>query len=117
MSVVTLPVTPAWPASCPMNATCSSIMQLSWHKSAGKTPRISTRYADPLPLANRKAKRLSWVLRRQEALVGRGVPRGAGPWVEPLIFLSAIRQRPAIDPGRISGWYCAETRELPTTRE
>ncbi len=72
---------------------------------------------NPLPLANRKAKRLSSVLRRQEALVGRGVPRGAGPWVEPLIFLSAIRQRPAIDPGRISGWYCAETRELPTTRE
>ncbi|WP_165982469.1 BREX system serine/threonine kinase PglW [Dankookia rubra] len=54
---------------------------------------------NPLPLANRKAKRLSAVLRRQEALAGRGVLRSAAPWVEPLIFLSAIRQRPAIDPG------------------
>ena len=50
---------------------------------------------NPLPLANRKAKRLSSVLRRQEALSGRA----AAPWVEPLIFLSDIRQPPAIDPG------------------
>ena len=54
---------------------------------------------NPLPLANRKAKRLSFVLRRQEALGGRGVSRGTVPWVEPLIFLSDIRQPPAIDPG------------------
>ncbi len=54
---------------------------------------------NPLPLANRKAKRLASVLRRQEAFVGRGAPRGAVPWIEPLIFLSGIRQKPAIDPG------------------
>lgn len=54
---------------------------------------------NPLPLANRKAKRLSSVLRRQEALSGRGTSRGFAPWVEPLIFLSEIRQHPAIDPG------------------
>ncbi len=54
---------------------------------------------NPLPLANRKAKRLSSVLRRQESLSGRGAPRGSAPWVEPLIFLSDIRQLPAIDPG------------------
>src|ERR1700691_43723 len=47
---------------------------------------------NPLPLANRKAMRLASVLRRQEALTGRGAPRGASPWVEPLIFLSDIRQ-------------------------
>ena len=52
---------------------------------------------NPLPLANRKAKRLASVLRRQEALV-RGASRGA-PWIEPLIFLSAVRQRPVLDPG------------------
>jgi len=54
---------------------------------------------NPLPLANRKAKRLASVLRRQEAIAGRG---GAGTrtvWVEPLIFLSAIRQPPVVDPG------------------
>jgi hypothetical protein len=44
---------------------------------------------NPLPLANRKAKRLASVLRRQQALGGRA------PWVEPLIFLSAISQRAA----------------------
>jgi serine/threonine protein kinase len=54
---------------------------------------------NPLPLANRKAKRLSTVLRRQEALSGRGAPRAVAPWVEPLIFLSDIRQAPKIDPG------------------
>ena len=32
---------------------------------------------NPLPLANRKAKRLAAVLRRQEALRGRGAPRRA----------------------------------------
>ena len=52
---------------------------------------------NPLPLANRKAKRLASVLRRQEAL-GPGASRGA-PWIEPLIFLSAVRQRPVLDPG------------------
>jgi serine/threonine protein kinase len=54
---------------------------------------------NPLPLANRKAKRLASLLRRQEALAGRAGPRGTGPWIEPLIFLSAVRQQPAIDPG------------------
>jgi serine/threonine protein kinase len=54
---------------------------------------------NPLPLANRKAKRLSSVLRRQEALAGRGAPRATAIWVEPLIFLPDIRQPPAIDPG------------------
>jgi hypothetical protein len=51
---------------------------------------------NPLPLASRKAKRLASVLRRQDALA-----RGAhgAPWVEPLIFLSAVRQRPVLDPG------------------
>jgi hypothetical protein len=52
---------------------------------------------NPLPLANRKAKRLASVIRRQEAL-GRGASSGA-PWIEPLIFLSAVRQRPVLDPG------------------
>ena len=55
---------------------------------------------NPLPLANRKAKRLAAVLKRQEAISGRsGAARTQTPWVEPLIFLSAIRQPPAIDPG------------------
>ena len=48
---------------------------------------------NPLPLANRKAKRLSSILKRQPALGGRQV------WVEPLIFLSDRSQRLAIDPG------------------
>lgn len=52
---------------------------------------------NPLPLANRKAKRLASVLRRQEAIAGRGLSRAA-LWVEPLIFLfrrpSAARSRP-----------------------
>jgi hypothetical protein len=52
---------------------------------------------NPLPLANRKAKRLASVLRRQQALLDRRGPRA--PWVEPLLFLSAVRQRPALDPG------------------
>lgn len=56
---------------------------------------------NPLPLANRKAKRLSAVLRRQDALSGRGAPRAAAPWVEPLIFLSDVRQIPGIDPGTL----------------
>lgn len=54
---------------------------------------------NPLPLANRKAKRLASVLRRQEAFSGRGTPRGGTPWVEPLIFLSDVTRVPAIDPG------------------
>lgn len=54
---------------------------------------------NPLPLAHRKARRLAAVLRRQEALTGRSAPRGAAPWVEPLIFLSDVKQPPAIDPG------------------
>ena len=48
---------------------------------------------NPLPLANRKAKRLASVLRRQTALGGRPV------WVEPLIFLSKVAQCPVLDPG------------------
>jgi serine/threonine protein kinase len=52
---------------------------------------------NPLPLANRKAKRLASVLRRQEA-IARGAAR-ASPWIEPLIFLSAVRKRPVLDPG------------------
>jgi hypothetical protein len=56
---------------------------------------------NPLPLANRKAKRLSSVLRRQDALSGRGAPRAAAPWVEPLIFLSDVKQIPGIDPGTL----------------
>jgi len=54
---------------------------------------------NPLPLANRKAKRLASVLRRQDALSGRGGSRAPAPWIEPLIFLSDVRQPPAIDPG------------------
>jgi serine/threonine protein kinase len=54
---------------------------------------------NPLPLANRKAKRLSSLLRRQEALTGRTAPRNVVPWIEPLIFLSAITQRLQIDSG------------------
>ncbi len=54
---------------------------------------------NPLPLANRKAKRLASVLRRQDALSGRGGSRGAAPWVEPLIFLSDVKQSPKIDIG------------------
>jgi serine/threonine protein kinase len=53
---------------------------------------------NPLPLANRKAKRLASVLRRQQAIASRGGSRAA-PWIEPLIFLSAVHQRPALDPG------------------
>ena len=54
---------------------------------------------NPLPLANRKAKRLASVLRRQEAFSGRGAPRGGTPWVEPLIFLSDVDRTPSIDTG------------------
>lgn len=53
---------------------------------------------NPLPLANRKAKRLASVLRRQDAFAKRGTPRVTF-WVEPLIFLSKVRQRPELDPG------------------
>jgi hypothetical protein len=53
---------------------------------------------NPLPLANRKAKRLASVLRRQDAF-GRGRIRSAAPWIEPVIFLSAVRQQPQIDQG------------------
>jgi serine/threonine protein kinase len=52
---------------------------------------------NPLPLANRKSKRLAAILRRQEA-IARGHLRSS-LWIEPLIFLSAVHQRPAIDPG------------------
>jgi hypothetical protein len=54
---------------------------------------------NPLPLANRKAKRLSSVLRRQDALSGRGASRAVAPWVEPLIFLSDVKMPPKIDLG------------------
>ena len=53
---------------------------------------------NPLPLANRKAKRLASVLRQQEALRSRGALRMV-PWVEPLIFLSAVSQPPSLDTG------------------
>jgi serine/threonine protein kinase len=53
---------------------------------------------NPLPLANRKAKRLASVLRRQDAF-GRGRIRSVAPWIEPVIFLSAVRQQPQLDPG------------------
>jgi hypothetical protein len=53
---------------------------------------------NPLPLANRKAKRLASVIRRQDAF-GRGRIRSAAPWIEPVIFLSAVRQPPRLDPG------------------
>lgn len=52
---------------------------------------------NPLPLANRKAKRLASVLRRQDALAR--TPFREAPWVEPLIFLSAVRKQPSLDPG------------------
>lgn len=54
---------------------------------------------NPLPLANRKAKRLATVLRRQEALTGRTGYRPAAPWVEPLIWLSHVKELPRIDQG------------------
>jgi hypothetical protein len=49
-----------------------------------------------LLLANRKAKRLASVLRRQEAF-GRGA--GRPPWVAEAIFLSKVTHAPRIDPG------------------
>ncbi len=51
---------------------------------------------NPLLLANRKAKRLASVLRRQDAF-GRGKVRA--PWVEAVIFLSGVRAEPRLDPG------------------
>ena len=48
---------------------------------------------NPLPLANRKAKRLGSVLKRQASLGGRA------PWIEPLLFLSKIEKPPLLDPG------------------
>jgi serine/threonine protein kinase len=51
---------------------------------------------NPLLLANRKAKRLASVLRRQDAF-GRGKVRI--PWVEAAIFLSGVRVEPRLDPG------------------
>ena len=53
---------------------------------------------NPLLLANRKAKRLASLLRDQAAF-GRGRLRNAVPWIEPVIFLSAVRQQPKLDPG------------------
>lgn len=47
-------------------------------------------YDNPLILANRKAKRLASVLRKQPAVQKS---RGRLPWVEPVIFLSAIHPR------------------------
>ncbi len=43
-------------------------------------------YDNPLILANRKAKRLASVLRKQSSVVRSRIRL---PWVEPLIFLSA----------------------------
>ena len=53
---------------------------------------------NPLPLANRKAKRLASLLRRQGSFGGTS-SRTPTLWVEPAIFLSAVRQAPRIDPG------------------
>jgi Nuclease-related domain len=53
---------------------------------------------NPLLLANRKAKRLASVLRRQDAF-GRGKVRI--PWVEAAIFLSGVRAEPRLDPGSV----------------
>jgi|HubBroStandDraft_1064217.scaffolds.fasta_scaffold00063_36 serine/threonine protein kinase len=54
---------------------------------------------NPLPLANRKAKRLSSVLQRQDSLRARGNFRPPAVWIEPLIFLSAVNKPLKIDPG------------------
>ena len=51
---------------------------------------------NPLLLANRKAKRLASVLKRQDAF-GRGAHRL--PWVTEVIFLSKVLQPPRIDAG------------------
>ena len=51
---------------------------------------------NPLLLANRKAKRLASLLKRQDAF-GRGANRV--PWVTEVIFLSKVLQPPRIDPG------------------
>lgn len=51
---------------------------------------------NPLLLANRKAKRLASLLKRQDAF-GRGANRV--PWVTEVIFLSKVLQSPRIDPG------------------
>ena len=51
---------------------------------------------NPLLLANRKAKRLASLLKRQDAF-GRGAYRV--PWVTEVIFLSKVLQPPRIDPG------------------
>jgi hypothetical protein len=51
---------------------------------------------NPLLLANRKAKRLASLLKRQDAF-GRGANRV--PWVTEVIFLSKVMQAPRIDPG------------------
>lgn len=52
---------------------------------------------NPLPLANRKAKRLASLLRRQDAFA-KG-HKGAIPWIEPAIFLSGVQKAPRVDPG------------------
>jgi serine/threonine protein kinase len=51
---------------------------------------------NPLLLANRKAKRLASLLKRQDAF-GRGANRV--PWVTEVIFLSKALNSPRIDPG------------------
>src|SRR3981189_1708315 len=57
------------------------------HTWTWTTDGRQTSDATPLLLANRKAKRLASVLRRQDAF-GRGKVRI--PWVEPAIFLSGV---------------------------
>ena len=51
---------------------------------------------NPLLLANRKAKRLASLLKRQDAF-GRGANRA--PWVSEVIFLSKVLKPPRIDAG------------------
>ncbi len=67
----------------------------SWAWTTEGAPFITD---NPLPLANRKAKRLASVLGRQEALAVGRVSR-VKPWVEPLVFLSKVQKSPSLDPG------------------
>eukprot|EP01037_Dinobryon_pediforme_P002184 gene2184-2221_t len=53
----------------------------------------------PLPLANRKAKRLASVLNHADLRGGVRGPRAPKVRIEPLIFLSGVRQKPALDQG------------------
>ena len=54
---------------------------------------------NPLPLANRKAKRLASVLNHGAQRGGVRGPRAPKVWIEPLIFLSGVRQKPVLDIG------------------